>query len=98
MKAEVTVEISTKDRYHTTLPLALASVLHQTVVPRYLYVYEDGEHRDLRNDSTYSGLFHMMRSKGICWKVIYGEGKGQVLNHQHCLEHTETELIWRVDD
>lgn len=94
----VTVEISTKNRYYTTLPLAIASILHQTVKPDFLFIYDDGEHKDLREDAVYFGLFKMLDAKGIQWRFYFGERKGQVLNHQKCLEMAETEWIWRFDD
>lgn len=95
---EVTVEISTKDRYHTTLPLALTAVANQTYKPARVLIFDDGEQRDLRPDPLYSSLFAMFHSKGIPCEVIFGQRKGQVHNHQAAIEISKTEWIWRVDD
>lgn len=97
-KIEVTVEISTKDRYFTTLPMALLSVALQTHSPKRVIVFDDGEHRDLREDPTYKNLFMLYASKNIPIEFIFGERKGQVLNHQKAIHLSNTEWIWRLDD
>lgn len=97
-QAEVTVEISTKDRYDTTLPLALLAVANQTYKPTRVVVFDDGAHEDLRQRPLYNSLFSLFYSKGIECEVVYGQKKGQVYNHQAAIEIAKTELIWRVDD
>lgn len=95
---EVTVEIATKNRYHTTLPLCLISIANQTYKPKKIIIFDDGEHKDLRNDPTYQSIFALLTTKGINWEVLFGERKGQVFCHQIALQISETEWIWRVDD
>lgn len=94
----VTASISTKDRYHTTLSLALSAVITQTRKPEKLKIYDDGEQLDLRTLSPYEGLLKMCDELGIEWEVIKTPRKGQVANHQHCLDAADTDFIWRVDD
>jgi hypothetical protein len=94
----VTATVSTKDRYFTTLPLTLNGILAQTVLPEHFILFDDGEHKDLRNISPYNHLFRMLDLKGIKWKVVFGARKGQILNHQMALEMAETNFIWRIDD
>ena len=96
-KPKVTAYISTKDRYNTTLPLAITGVASQTYKPDELILIDDGDQKDLRNDSVYSSLFKMMDELGIKWKVLFGQKKGQVANHQMMLT-AENNYIWRVDD
>lgn len=97
-KVTITATISTKDRYFSTLPLAINGIIQQTIVPDQFILFDDGEHKDLRNISPYNHLFSLLDSRGIKWKVIFGQGKGQLLNHQMALDNADTELIWRVDD
>ena len=97
-KVDVTVEISTKDRYYTTLPLTLLSIALQTHKPKRVIVFDDGEQKDLREDPTYKNIFMLYACKSIPIEVIFGERKGQVLNHQKAIQIAETEWIWRVDD
>lgn len=94
----VTATISTKNRYFTTLPLAIKSITDQTVLPEKFIMFDDGEHRDLRGVSPYTSLFRLLEEKKIQWEVVFGAGKGQVLNHQKALEMAQTEFIWRLDD
>lgn len=97
-KFTVTVGISTKDRYFTTLPQAIMTVIHQTYVPDRLIIFDDGEQKDLRNESLYQCLFHLLTHKGIAWEVCFGKRIGQVANHQMTIDMAKTDLIWRIDD
>jgi hypothetical protein len=97
-KIEVTAYISTSGRIHTTLPLAITSICMQTYKPKELILYLDGERPDLRQDPMYQYLFGMLADKGIEWKVGFGEGKGQVLNHQKAIKEAKYEWLWRLDD
>jgi hypothetical protein len=94
----VTASISTKDRYFTTLPLAIAGICAQTVKPKQLVIFDDGEMRDLRGVSPYSHLFPLLMSKGIPWFHLHGGRSGQVKNHQTALDLADTDMIWRLDD
>lgn len=95
---KVTATVSTRNRYESTLPVCLMSIATQKRPPDELIVYDDGEHRDLRKDPLYLGIFHLLDIKGIDWKINFGEGKGQVKNHQRALSDAKHELIWRFDD
>lgn len=97
-KIDVTVEIATKNRYYTTLPACLISIATQTVKPKKILIFDDGEHKDLREDSVYKNIFALLQSKGIEWQVCFGERRGQVSCHQAALQIAQTEWIWRVDD
>jgi GT2 family glycosyltransferase len=94
----VTATISTKNRYFSTLPLAINSIIQQTVVPDKFILFDDGEHKDLRNISPYNHLFSLLSVRGIEWKVVFGSGKGQLLNHQMALDGADTDFIYRIDD
>lgn len=95
---DVTCVISTKDRYNTTLPLTLISICNQTYKPKYLLIFDDGEHKDLREDPIYKHIFSLLSLNGIDNYVSFGERKGQVLNHIKSVEMAKTEWIWRLDD
>ncbi len=97
-QVDVTVEISTKDRYYTTLPMAIMSVAHQTVSPKSMLIFDDGEQKDLRRDPIYSNLFALLHSKGIDYEVKFGPRRGQIFNHQAAVDLAQTEWIWRLDD
>jgi hypothetical protein len=98
MKAPVTAYVSSKDRYFTTLPSCILSILHQTVKPERFILFMDGEHIDLRNNDLYVGLFKILDILDIQWEVVFSPRKGQVLNHQLAIDMSQTKWIWRNDD
>ena len=98
MNADVTVYISTKDRYQSTLPLAISSIISQTVLPKKFILFEDGEKFDIRTDGTYLHLLHLLDEKKIEWEVIFGKGLGQVHNHDTAVNICRTKHLWRLDD
>jgi hypothetical protein len=98
MSPTITAYISSKDRYFTTLPMAISSIITQSLKPNKIVIYEDGEHVDLRENSIYKNLFSLMGLYGIEWEVIYAMKRGQVWNHDHMTRHAKTDLIWRIDD
>lgn len=98
MNASVTAYISSKDRYWTTLPCAMLCVIQQTIKPQKFILFMDGEHIDLRNNDLYMALFRMLDFYNINWEVVFGQGKGQVLNHQNAIYMSNTEWLWRIDD
>jgi len=96
--SNVTAIVSTKDRYFTALPHLLISIAMQDVRPEKLIIYDDGEHKDLRNETVYQNIFLLLQQKGISWEVAFGNRIGQVANHQKSIESVTTDLIWRLDD
>ena len=95
----VSVVISTKDRYYDTLPLTLNSILTQSFNDFEIILFDDNEKpEDLRNIEVYKNIFSRFDQRGIPWKVIYGDKKGQVWNHQKSLEIASGDWIWRIDD
>jgi glycosyltransferase involved in cell wall biosynthesis len=94
----VTAIVSTKNRYFTTLPNLLISIILQTVKPNELIIYDDGDRLDLRKESVYENIFLMLAQNDISWRVEFGTGIGQVANHQRSIEDAKNEWIWRLDD
>ncbi|HEY6965871.1 MAG TPA: glycosyltransferase [Burkholderiales bacterium] len=88
--------VSTKDRYEI-LPLCLHSIAMQTLRPSKLVIFDDGEHRDLREHPIYKPTFAMLASRGIEWEVIFGPRRGQHWNHEHA-NNMGFEFVWRIDD
>lgn len=95
---KVLCSISTKGRYHTTLPLAIQSIIMQTRKVDKLVIFDDNDPpQDLRDDPIYMHLFKMMDMKGIPWEWLYAGKKGQ--HHNHQMANTMGyEWVWRMDD
>jgi len=89
--------IPTKGRYFTTLPLAIQSVISQTVKPDKLIIYDDGEHIDLRTNPIYQYFFSTLDEVGIKWEVKFTSGVGQHYAHQQA-NTSDFKYVWRLDD
>ena len=90
--------ISTRGRYDTTLPMAIQSVITQTLKPNKLVIFDDNdEPKDTREIQHYEYLFRMLDEKGVEWQVIFGQKKGQHFNHQMA-NTMGYEWVWRLDD
>ncbi len=90
--------IPTKDRYDSTLPFAIQSVINQTKKPNKLLIYDDSVNRkDLRQLPIYRYLFQRLDEVGIKWEVIFGRRLGQHYGHQMA-NRSEFDFVWRLDD
>ena len=94
----VLCSISTKGRYDTTLPMAIQSVIIQSLLPDKLVLFDDNdEPKDLRDIQHYQYLFRILDEKNIKWEVVFGPKKGQ--HHNHQMANTMGyEWVWRLDD
>ena len=90
--------ICTRGRYETTLPLAISSVLNQTMKVDKLIIYDDNDDpKDLRENQIYKHFFEVMNNNGIEWEWVYALKKGQHYSHQMANEKGY-DFCWRVDD
>ena len=88
--------VPTRDRYDS-LALTLQAIAFQTIRPNKVLIFDDGEHKDLREDTIYKHIFMLFNERNIAWSVAFGDGKGQHFGHQ--IANTEGyEFVWRVDD
>lgn len=96
--AKVLCSISTRGRYHTTLPLALQAIVNQTRLPDKLVIFDDNDDpKDMRNELAYTYFFQILNIKGVQWEWVYAGRKGQHHNHQMA-NLMGYEWVWRVDD
>lgn len=99
-KEDVLCSICTKNRYDSTLSLAIQSVIMQTVKPKHLLIYDDNidsERIDLRENETYRYLLEMLDFYKIKWDVVFGYQKGQHYGHQ-IANKKGFKYVWRLDD
>lgn len=95
---EILCSISTKGRYDTTLPLAIAAVINQTLKPNKVIIFDDNDDAlDVREIQHYGYLFQMMETMNIKWEWQYALKKGQHFNHQRA-NTMGYKWVWRVDD
>ena len=99
---KVLCSISTRGRYHTTLPLALMSVINQDRLPDKVVVFDDNQEPiDVRSIQVYQYIFMMMDLKKIQWEWVFSEKRGQHFNHDKANKKAVREgfsWVWRMDD
>lgn len=96
--AKLLCSVSTRGRYHTTLPLTLQAIINQTKPVDKLVIFDDNdEPKDMRKESVYAYLFQILDLKGISWEWLYAGKKGQHHNHQMA-NYMGYDWVWRVDD
>jgi hypothetical protein len=96
----ITVSLCTKGRYTTTLPVAMASLVTQTRLPDYVYIYDDNsesEWVDMRDIPVIKHILQTYDRKGIEWYIIYGHKKGQHYGDQVVNQKAKS-LVIRFDD
>jgi hypothetical protein len=95
---KVLCSISTRGRYDTTLPLAILSVIQQTIKPNKLMIFDDNlQPKDLREQQHYLYLFKLLDQHNIKWECVFAARKGQHHNHQMA-NLMGYEWVWRLDD
>ena len=95
---KILCSISTRGRYHSTLPLALQAIIHQTRPVDKLVIFDDNnEPEDMRKELIYSHFFQILDEKKIEWEWLFAGKKGQHHNHQMA-NRMGFDWVWRVDD
>lgn len=98
MANNILCSISTRGRYHTTLPMALMSVANQTMLPDKLVVFDDNDEPiDVREIQHYEYIFQILDLKGIQWEWLFAQKKGQHYNHEMA-NNMGYKWVWRLDD
>lgn len=95
---KITVSITTKNRYNSTLPLALMSVINQTLLPHEIILVDDNEKKEFYLFETFKTLLQLMKFKNIKFSYYHGQSKGQVYAQQIALEHCKTDWLFKMDD
>jgi GT2 family glycosyltransferase len=95
---KILCSVSTKGRYHTTLPLTIQAIINQTKPVDKLIVFDDNDTpEDMRNVLQYQHFFKMLDIHNIPWEWVFAEKKGQHYNHQKA-NLMGYDWVWRVDD
>lgn len=95
---KITVSITTKNRYDTTLSLSMLSVINQTLLPYEIILVDDNDEKKFYNLKIFKNILILMKLKGIKFSYFHGESKGQVYAQQIALENCETDWLYKMDD
>jgi hypothetical protein len=76
----------------------LSAIASQSRPVDKLIVFDDNdEPQDMRNESLYQNLFHMLNAKGIKWEWLFAGKRGQHHIHQQA-NKMGFDWVWRCDD
>lgn len=94
----VLCSISTRGRYHSTLPLTLQAVMNQSTLPNKIVIFDDNDNpEDMSTNLIYSYIMKILPIKDVDIEWIIAEKKGQHYNHQKA-NLMGYDWVWRVDD
>lgn len=90
--------LNTYNRYDSTLPMALMSLIMQTRKPDHITIFDDNkEPKDLREIEHYKYLFNLMDQKGIEWNYVFAQKKGAHYSHE-IANTMGYDAAWFIDD
>ena len=92
--------LNTYNRYDSTLPMAILSMINQTYRPDKILIFDDTKEdkaRDPRGIEHLNYLFKLMDEKGIAWEYRWGKKKGAHFNHEDA-NLMGFDLSWFIDD
>lgn len=98
MKNNIVVFLATYQRYDSTLPLCLMSILNQSLKPDRVMLVDDNiekrfyEHKILRN------LIYLFKKKGIEFDIYHGPGKGLTHAFEVGMEKVKKGWVLKIDD
>lgn len=102
MANKITVLLATCDRYDSTLPLCLMSIINQTRLPDRVVIVDDSRNIS-NNNSFYSNkvikhILVLFKNKNVPIDYFYGEKKGAVPALQLGLNKIEDGWVFKTDD
>lgn len=98
MKDKVTILLTTCDRYDTTLPLCLLSILNQTKKPERIVIVDDSVNNKFYESFQIKQLLTISKYKNVQIDYYLGEKKGCVAALQRGFEKINSGWILKVDD
>jgi len=97
-KTEVTVLVTTCDRYDTTLPLCLMSIINQTYKPDRVVLVDDNKEKKFYEYEILRNILLLCKYKEIKFDYYYGPSKGCTHALDLGLKKIKNGWILKVDD
>jgi glycosyltransferase involved in cell wall biosynthesis len=95
---DITVSLTTRNRYNTTLPLCLISIANQTYPPKEVILVDDNEKKEFYDISIFKIILQIFKYKNIEFQYFHGPSKGQTYAQQVAFDHITTNWILKIDD
>lgn len=94
----ITILLTTCDRYNTTLPLCLLSIINQTRVPNRVVIVDDSRNNIFYSHQQIKQILLLSKLKGIQIDYFYGDKKGAVPALQLGLDNIKDGWVFKIDD
>jgi glycosyltransferase involved in cell wall biosynthesis len=98
MKNKITVLLTTCDRYNTTLPICLSSILSQTRLPDEIVIVDDSRNNSFYQNDAIKQLLVLSKLKNVEINYFYGEKRGAVPALQIGLNNISDGWVLKTDD
>lgn len=95
---EVTVLLATCDRYDTTLPLCLMSVINQTYKPTRIVLVDDNKEKKFYEYEILRNILTLCKYKNIKFDYYHGPSKGGTFALDLGLSKINSGWILKIDD
>jgi glycosyltransferase involved in cell wall biosynthesis len=95
---DITISLTTKNRYHTTLPICLMSIAEQTYPPKEVILVDDNNNKEFYEIPIFKIILQLFKFKNINFQYFHGPSKGQTYAQQIAFDHVTTEWILKIDD
>lgn len=98
IKSNITVLLTTCDRYETTLPLCLLSILNQTRKPDKIVIIDDSIKNKFYENYQIKQLLILAKYKNITIDYYFGEKKGMIPALEHGFKKIKDGWVFKIDD
>jgi cellulose synthase/poly-beta-1,6-N-acetylglucosamine synthase-like glycosyltransferase len=95
---DITVTLTTRGRYHSTLPMCLMSICTQSFLPGRIILVDDNERKEFQNIEVFKNIQLLLKYNGIQFDYYHGESRGQVYAQQLALDKVKTDWVFKLDD
>ncbi len=97
-KNKITVLLATCNRYDTTLPLCLMSIINQSYLPDRVVLVDDSLEKRFYEYKILKNILILLKERNIEFDYFYGDSKGAVPALQLGLDNIEDGWVLKTDD
>lgn len=98
MKNDITVTLTTCDRYTTTLPLCLLSIINQTILPKCIILVDDSKEKSFYKHDIIKNILNLIKIKNINFEYYEGQYNGKVYAQKISFDKVKTDWFFSTDD
>ena len=95
---QITALVTTCNRYDTTLPLCLLSIVNQTKLPKRIVLVDDSKNKSFYSHPILLHILTLCKFKNIDFDYYYGKSEGMVPAIKLGLEKITGGWVYKIDD